>query len=281
MQVSAQSPGHITGFFVIYPNGSTGAGINIEGGMKTTVRLYRGKKDEFVMNGRKTKLIVSKKVLGLFRRKTRVSYKEKVMVKHSTKFPIGYGLGISGAGALSLLIALNKLFSAGLRKEEVLEISKQAEIECGTGLGDVVAEQFSGTIMGKKPYPSKSAARIRAAEKFVVLGFFNPIVTKKIIRSRSWKRKINRVGLACMQKIGKRKTMHDFVGLSREFTFRSGLATKQILRVMGKIPGSSMSMLGETVFIPTTNPKKIQNELRKYCKRIMVARIAKKGAGLA
>src|SRR3989338_4826873 len=102
MDAAAQSTGHITGFFVIYPNGSTGAGINIEGGMRTSVATAR--KDSFTMNGKKRKLIVSEKTVDLFRRKT--GKNGKVAVKHFTKFPIGYGLGISGAGALSLSIVL-------------------------------------------------------------------------------------------------------------------------------------------------------------------------------
>ncbi|MDP3762557.1 MAG: hypothetical protein Q8Q97_00600, partial [bacterium] len=280
MQVAAQSPGHITGFFVIYPNGSTGAGLNIKDGMKTTVRFHRGKKDELRMNGKKTKLIVSEKVLGIFRKKTRTPAAQKVKVLHTTKFPIGYGLGISGAGALSLCIALNRLFKAGLDKKEILAIAKQAEIECGTGLGDVVAEQFSGVMIGKKPYPSKGIEKIRAKEKFVALGFFNPMSTKKIIRSPSWKRKINKTGLACMAAINMEKTMPRFVGLCRKFTGESGLATPQIKKVMAKVPGASMSMLGETVFMPDTNPKNALKALGKYCKRAMVARIATKGAGL-
>ncbi len=281
MQAIAHSPGHITGFFVIFPNGSTGAGLNIELGMKTTVqKLYGAKKDMLFMNGKKTKLIVSEKVLELFRKKTKTPASQKVRVLHRTKFPIGYGLGISGAGALSLSIALNRLFKTKLKKHEVLGIAKEAEIFCGTGLGDVVAEQFAGVIIGKKPYPSKSAERIRAKEKFVALGFFNPIVTKKIIRSATRKRKINKIGLECMRGINMEKTMPVFMGLCRKFTLESGLATVQIKKVMAKIPGSSMSMLGETIFIPTTKPKKAQKALNKYCHRIMIARIATKGAGL-
>lgn len=280
MQAKAQSPGHITGFFVIYPNGSTGAGINIGGGMRTTVQFHEGSKDELRMNSKKTKLIVSEKVIGLFRKKTETPPAQKVKVLHRTKFPIGYGLGISGAGALSLAIALNKLFRAGLGKNDVLAIAKQAEIECGTGLGDVVAEQFTGMMIGKKPYPSKAVEQIRVKERFVALGFFSPIVTKKIIRSTKWKRKINKTGLECMAGISKERNMHKFMGLCRKFTFESGLATGQIRKVMAKIPDSSMSMLGETIFIPTTNPKKAQKELGKYCRRTMVAKIAATGAGL-
>ncbi len=276
MNISAQSPGHITGFFVIYKNGSTGAGINIADGMKTTVS--RANKDSFLLNGKKTKLIVSEKVLALFRQKTKEA--GKVGVLHSTKFPVGYGLGISGAGALSLAIALNTLFKTKLSGNETTQIAKRAEIACGTGLGDVIAENYSGLLIGKKPYPSKNAEQIKCKEKFVALGFFNPIKTKKIIRSEQWKKKINRAGLWCMEKIRSDKTMENFVGLSRAFTIESSLATQKIRRVMEEIDGASMSMLGETIFIPTNKPMQIQEKLARFCKRTMIAKITNKGAGI-
>ncbi len=275
MKATAQSPGHITGFFVIYGNGSTGAGINIAEGMETEVR--ESEKDEFLMNGTKENLPVSKEVLRIFRKKTRAAGKVKVM--HRTKFPIGYGLGISGAGALSLALALNKLFKTKMGRAQITEIAKEAEINCGTGLGDVIAENYAGLLMGKKPYPSKAAERIKCKEKYVVLGFFNPIKTKKIIRSAAWKKKINRAGLWCIEEMHENKNMECFTGLSRIFTVETGLATKKILKIIGEIDGASMSMLGETAFIPTSAPRETEKELKKYCKRTMVAKIALKGAG--
>ena len=49
---------------------------------------------------------------------------------------------------------------------------------------------------------------------------------------------------------------------------------------MAKVPGASMSMLGETVFMPAKSPATAQKALAKYCKRTMIAKIATKGAGL-
>lgn len=274
MQISVQSPGHITGFFVIFTNGSTGAGLNVAEGMKTTVQ--QAQKDSFTMNGRKEKLIVSEAVLRLFRKKT--GTRGKVKVEHLTKFPIGYGLGISGAGALSLSLALNKLFRARLSKKEALEIAKRAEIECGTGLGDVVAEQFAGLMVGKKPYPSKAAEQIKCSEKSVALGFLKPIVTKKIIRSAKWKRKINKIGKYCMKEFSKEKGMASFIKFSRVFTKYTGLGTPKITAALSKIHDGSMAMLGETIFVPTNSPQKAEKMLKKFCKKTMVCKIASKGA---
>ena len=271
----AQSPGHITGFFKIYPNGSTGSGINIENGMIT--EIIQSNKDTFYLNGKKTKLLVSKQVLKEFRKKTKIP--EKVKVLHKTVFPVGYGLGISGAGALSLAIALDKQFKTKLKKEEIIQIASNSEIQCGTGLGDVRAETYHGSIIGKKPYPSKKAEQLKKGKKFVVMGFFAPINTKKIIRNKKWKQKINKIGTYCMHKIHTKKTIETLIHLSRAFTIESDLATKKIRKIMEKIPTASMAMLGETIFIPTNNPKKTEKELRECCTKAMTAKIALKGAG--
>lgn len=274
MKATSQSPGSITGFFAIFKNGSTGASLNIAEGMKTKVTT--AKKDSFMINGKKTNLPVSKKVLELFRKKTKCN--KKVKIEHKTKFPIGFGLGISGAGALSLALALNKALKTKLKKSEAVKIASQAEIECGTGLGDVTAEQFHGLLIGKKPYPSKKAWIITPKEKYVVLGFFKPIKTKKIIRSKKWKKKINKIGLKCMEEIEKEKTAANFTKLARKFTLETGLATPKIKKVILEIDKASMSMLGETIFIITNKPKNEIKKLKKYCKKIIVAKVAKKGA---
>ncbi len=272
----AQSPGHITGFFKIYRNGSTGAGINIENGMKTTVELSQ--KDSFHMNGKRQKLVVSEKVVEFYRKKTRKKF--SVKVNHRTPFPIGFGLGISGAGALSLAISLNKILKTKFSKKTLTEIATRAEIECGTGLGDVRAENYAGLLMGKKPYPSKSALRIKCREKFVALGFFRAIETKKIIRSADWKRKINRAGEKNMRTLSKNKTMRTFISESRKFSIESCLATEKIRKIMRAIPEASMAMLGETIFVPTNKPARALRELKKHCKKTIVARISQKGASL-
>ncbi|MEK6957882.1 MAG: hypothetical protein AABW99_02815 [archaeon] len=272
----AQSPGHITGFFRIYRNGSTGAGINIKNGMRTTVEFSQ--KDSFHMNGKRQKLIVSEKVVALYRKKTRKKF--FVKVQHQTPFPIGFGLGISGAGALSLSLCLNKLLGTEFSKKTITEIATRAEIECGTGLGDVRAENYAGFLMGKKPYPSKSALRIKCREKFIVLGFFRAIETKKIIHSAYWKRKINRSGEKGMKALSKNKSMRAFIRESRAFSLESGLATQRIRKIMRAIPEASMAMLGETAFIPTNNPEMALSRLKKYCKKTMVAGIALNGAGI-
>ncbi|MDO8634375.1 MAG: hypothetical protein Q7K34_03745 [archaeon] len=265
---------------MIFPNGSTGAGISLEEGMTTKVSVKQSTKTriEIKINGEKTSAVTSGKVVQKYLQIAGKNH--EVAVQHSTRVPIGFGLGASGAGALSLSIALNEALKTGLAKNEVLEISKQAEIEAGTGLGDVVAEQFPGLLVGLPPFPSTRGETIPSKKKFVVCGFFGPIKTKSVITNPVFKESINNAGEYCMGKILGKKTAERFTWLSRFFTLSSGLATREVLRVMEKIPGTAQSMLGNTAFTLTDKPREVKEQLAKYCGNILVTKIASKGAHL-
>lgn len=277
---TAYSPSHITGFFMIFTNGSTGAGISLQEGMTTKVTIQNNAngKTEIKINGQKTSAVTSKKVAEKYL--DLVGKKLYVKIEHKTKVPIGYGLGVSGAGALSLSIALNDALNTGLSKNEVLEIAKKSEIEAGTGLGDVVAEQFPGILVGLPPFPSMRGEIIPSEKKFVVCGFFGAIQTKSVITNQSHKENINQVGEYCMKKILEKKTAERFMWLSKFFTLSSGLATKEVIKIMGKIPNTAQSMLGNTTFTLTDKPQEVKDQLEKYCDNILVTKIAAKGAHL-
>ena len=278
MKAKAYSPAHITGFFAIFRNGSTGAGINIKDGVVTDVSAKEAAKNkiEIRINGRKEKAKTSFNVVNKFLKIAKKKYLLKI--NHKTKMPIGYGLGISGAGALSLSLALDKALGTGLSKKECAQIAKDAEIEAGTGLGDVIAEQFFGLMIGKKPYPSTDAEIIPIKEKYAVLAFFRPIETRKVIRNPAMKKRINKIGLECMKEFEKRKSLGNFARLCNRFSKGSGLLPKKLGKIIKEVPVASMAMLGETLFIVTNNPARAKKILRKYCKRIAVSEIAEEGA---
>ncbi len=274
----AYSPAHITGFFMAFKNGSTGAGVNLAEGVSTKVIAKKSawKKVSILINGKKTPAETSRKVVEKYLSAKKENW--NVQVFHSTKIPIGYGLGASGAGAFSLSIALNEALGTGYSKKQVMEIAKQAEIEAGTGLGDVVAQQFHGVIIGLPPFPSTKAHLISGGNKHVVCGFFGPIKTKKVLDNKKLLKQINQAGKFCMQKIHEKKTIERFLELSGFFTLSSGLATKEVKKAMKEIPQSAQSMLGNTVFVITNSPKKVKKQMKKFCKNILVSKIAGKGA---
>lgn len=278
IKATAYAPAHITGFFKIYPNGSTGAGVNLEEGVTTTVFAKPAKKQEIkiLINGKKMRADTSKTVIKKFLALKKQKF--EIRVFHKTRLPIGYGLGASGAGALSLALALNKALATRFGFKAAQKIAANAEIENWTGLGDVYAQEFHGLIRGLAPFPSKKAANIPTKATHCVCAFFAPIKTSKIIRSKNWKQKVNKTGTYCMNEISKNPIAENFTRLSRVFSIESMLATKKVRQAMEAIPSASQAMLGSTAFVLTNNPNKISKQLKKFSKRILASRIAKHGA---
>jgi pantoate kinase len=278
MKASAFSPAHITGIFRIYKNGSAGAGINLDKGMETTIFAEEGKGTKIRINGKEENAKTSRVVVRKFREIT--GYTKRIVVEHAAALPIGYGLGMSGAGALSLSLALNRALGAGLKREECMRVAHDAEIECGTGLGSVDAESIGGFVTRRKA-GARNARRIRLGKSekglLVVCGFFSPMSTKSVIRSRGWKEKINAVGEKCLEEFWSSPYLENFLSASRRFTIETGLG-RWCGRIMKEEKRTSMAMLGKTIFTITDKPDDAVKEYGKYAKNVSVLRIGKKGA---
>jgi len=272
----AFAPSHITGFFQIFPNGSTGAGLNTALGARTRVECENGGLEvSITINGERSSAPVSTKVLELFQADFRDA---SLSIAHEIGYPIGYGMGMSGAGAFSLALALNELTQTKRSYQECMEIAVRAEIESGTGLGDVVAQQFEGVMIGLAPYPSRTVEILPSDKKLVVCAFFEPLETKKIIRNEEWKQRINEVGASCMEALLRERTVSNFIALSRRFTLETGLANETVRRVLEAVPESSMAMLGQSVFALTNDEHDLRKKFSAFTDRIVVSPLADRGA---
>ncbi len=276
-EASAFAPSHITGFFQIFPNGSTGAGLNTALGATSVVRLHRGEGAELgiAINGELSDAPVSRRVIEKFRPLIPAG---RLEVEHEIGYPIGYGMGMSGAGAFSLALAINALLDSPRSASECMELAVSAEIESGTGLGDVVAQQFAGIMIGLEPYPSRTVEIIPSAAKWVVCAFFEPLETKKIIRDERWKELINRIGGECMRDLLREKSVANFMHLSRRFTLETGLANETVREVLEAVPESSMAMLGQTAFAVTDDPEALTKRFSSFTDDIIVSALAEHGA---
>ncbi len=272
------APAHITGFFQIFTDGSTGAGLNPKLGATTTVKVHEGAGElQIETNGGASEPSVDKPVLSHFSALLKGC---RVSISHQTDYPFCYGMGMSGAIAFSLALALNDALKADKSYAECMEIARRTEIDCGTGLGDVVAQQFSGVMMGLPPYPSMAIQAIACEQSYVTCAFFEPLSTLKIIRDETWKETINRVGADCMRELSADCTFSKFIELSRLFSLETGLASEEVRAVMQKVPQCSMAMLGQTVFLVTDTAAEGMELLSPHSDRVLVSRITDRGASL-
>jgi len=264
----AFSPTHITGLFYIMEKpdnllhkGSLGAGFSLNRGVYTRVNLIKAK--EKVISIRindvlRPDAVVSQKVMALFLDRTGISSFNNIIVEHTIQTPQGSGFGTSGAGALSLALALNSVFDNPLTETEAAQIAHIAEVESRTGLGTVLGETFGGFKMSVKPgapgigsidsipYPEDTVAC------FIVFG---PYPTRKALGDENTRMMVNKVGENLHRKLKKDPTLPSFLKLSRRFAEETGLISSRVRGVLKEmddrdIPGS-MLMFGEGVFAVT------------------------------
>lgn len=288
----AFSPGHITGFFEIphgkHPDllkmGSNGAGFSLSRGIATAVQVYEGKQGyQISINSVRTRSAeVSKRVVEEYLRLADKQY--FVNIEHGIEIPVGFGLGSSGAAALSLSYALNEALGADLSRTQAAQVAHRAEIECRTGLGTVIAE-FAG---GFEMRTSAGAPGIGSVTKFdlddyrAVVLCLAPISTRSFLTNRM--DEINGLGGVMLGKLSRSKSVDDFLRMSREFAETLGLtggrcsAPMTALRSIGI--ESSVALFGQTVFtlVPQARAEEARDVLEGFGGTLLLCGIDSDGA---
>jgi pantoate kinase len=281
-------PAHVTGFFKaeleentrLENLGSQGAGFSIKKGVKTIVRARKKTKYDitnfhlnilgFQTDNAQVSEFVIEKFLDL------VPNDVFVDVDHHITVPVGYGLGCSGAVALSLALALNQALDTGLSKEMVGLIAHEAEIICKTGLGDVLASYHGGfEIRTKGGAPGHGIVKkIKSGNYTAVIICFSPISTKRFITERL--PSINGLGGKMVNKLERSKNIIEFQDMSLEFAKYVNVITPKMARVINDLNNNGINcgvaLFGETVFslVPKNKEKKVINILKKYDDGIII-----------
>ena len=267
----AFSPGHITGFFEIphtagihfLHRGSRGAGFSIDRGITTSVQAYESDSPRYdiSLNGAKAaNAEVSRWVLAEYARLARRPYFAKV--DHELDIPIGFGLGSSGAAALSLSYALNEALGLGLDRTSAAQIAHHAEISCKTGLGTVIAEYAGGfelrTAVGAPGIGKIN--KINLDDYAAVVLCLSPISTKSFLTNHI--DEINGLGGKMLEKLSKKTKVEDFLAMSRKFAETLGLTDGRCKEPIDALHAkgfeSSVALFGETVF--TLVPRNMSKE---------------------
>ena len=289
MEATAFCPAHITGFFKAYLDdsqnslenfGSTGAGFSIKQGVTTRVKVDT--KDNQESNFRITtkgyqpdKTDVSEFVLNEFLKLGKFSNKF-FDIEHEISIPVGYGLGSSGAVALSLSFALDQALETKLDKTTIGQIAHNAEVNCKTGLGDVLASFHGGFEIRVKP----GAPGIGCVEKIftneisVIMICFSPISTNKFIKERL--SQINGLGGKMVNRLLESKNYKHFQDMSLEFAKFVNVITPRMQKLVNELSKNNIkcgiAFFGETVFsmIPKEDEDKVLKILQKYSDGIII-----------
>ena len=289
----AFSPGHITGFFEIphekhshlLHRGSKGAGFSIDRGIATTVQVHESAKPgyQIYINGSRTRSAeVSSWVVEEYLKLAKRSF--LVKVDHDIGIPIGFGLGSSGAAALSLSYALNEALGMGLSRTLAAQIAHRADIACKTGLGTVIAEFAGGfemrTSAGAPGIGSVTTIDLQGYKAVVLC--LAPISTKSFLANRM--DEVNGLGGVMLSKLSESRNVDDFLRMSREFAetvdLTDGRCRGPIAALQATGIDSSVALFGQTVFtlVPDEKAEEARNALKGFGGTLLVCNIDSSGA---
>ncbi len=240
-------PGHITGFFSTQPDddptkaGSRGAGLALTDGVTTTVTP--APETVIEIDGERVHVAPVERVLGALRVSARVSAESAL--------PLGSGFGVSGALALGTALAANRAFDRRLSTNELVTIAHGAEVEAGTGLGDVVAQAQGGIPIrlepGAPPHGTLDSIPARVGIEYQTFG---EVSTEEVLADNT--DAIDDAGRTALSRIVEEPTLTSFMFASRHFARETGLLTTEVrdaVRAVADAGGqASMAMLGNTVF---------------------------------
>jgi pantoate kinase len=136
--------------------------------------------------------------------------------------------------------------------DDPVGVAHAAEVECSSGLGDVVAQAEGGLVVRERPGapPHGRTVSLDAGSQLVLCVVGKPLETGPIITDPEWTRKINRAGTRALGRFNSERTLERFVELAWAFSRETGLATPGVVRAveaLGSHGAGFMAMLGRTV----------------------------------
>ena len=240
-------PGHVTGFFSVHEAddpeqaGSRGAGLTLSDGV--TVEVESAAETSMQLNDEPAAIEAVTRVLDAMDVAARVTA--------TTDLPVGAGFGVSGAAALGTALAVNRMFDCGRSENELITIAHVAEVEAGTGLGDVVAQARGGVPIrldpGAPEYNRLDGVPARTRVEYLTLGERS---TETVLASNT--DRLSEVGVDMLVRLVEEPTLPVLMDASRRFAERADLLTSEVESVLDDVQAeggeAAMAMLGETVF---------------------------------
>jgi len=236
--------------------GSTGAGVNLQHGVTTLVKIGKASRTKLAISFNGKTLphsLVSRAVVQ--EHLERSSETLSVIVSHKGILPMGCGYGTSGAGALSLSLALNQALGSHLSNVEAAQIAHKAEVKYKTGLGTVTSAFYGGLVIrtgAGAPGIAEVKKIIPSSSLRVVSATFGPISTAGVLANTGLKRQINLCGRGLVSLQIKTPDTSTFIRLSHKFADCLGILSPRLREAISKLQHrqimSSMMMIGESLF---------------------------------
>jgi pantoate kinase len=240
-------PGHVTGFFSAHrtddpaTTGSRGGGLTLSDGVR--VRVTPAERTRVDLDGRRVEMPPVEYVVGEFDRPAAVSV--------DTDLPVGAGFGVSGAAALGTALACNTVFEAARSENDLISLAHVAEVVCGTGLGDVVAQARGGLPIRVEPgTPDTGVLDGIPTSARVEYVTFGELSTAEVIEGDTTQ--LTRAGETALSALRAEPTLPNLLRCSRQFAVDAGLLVPEVEDAIDDVLDhggeAAMAMLGRSVF---------------------------------
>jgi pantoate kinase len=172
-------------------------------------------------------------------------------VRGVTDLPLGSGFGVSGAMALGTALAANDAFERKLSERELTTIAHGAEVQAGTGLGDVVAQARGGAPIRLEPGGPQvnelDGIPARSRVEYHVIG---QLSTDDVLADAG--DQLTQAGTRALSIVVGEPTLDTFMRAARQFSREADLITPDVREVILDVSDAggtaAMAMLGQTVF---------------------------------
>ena len=252
-EATAFVPGHLTGFFSAHPDddpavaGSRGAGVTLSDGVE--VHVERGARVDsdpatITLNGES---VAVDAVAGV----RDALDTPDAAVTAETPLPLGAGFGVSGALALGIAYAANAVYDRRWSENELIGVAHRAEVESGTGLGDVVAQARGGLPIRLDPGdPDHGRLDAIPAAPRVEYVTFGSVSTEAVLSGDT--ARLSAAGERALSDLRTEPTPARLVTLSQRFAREADLLTDRVADAIAAVSDddgdAAMAMLGDTAF---------------------------------
>ncbi|GFO95823.1 kinase [groundwater metagenome] len=252
----AFAPAHISGIFIIdikkdpIHSGSLGAGVCLEHGAVTSVRLAH--ETTIKINGSVSEAATTLSAIKLLTTKP-------VLVETELCIPVSAGFGASAAGALSAALAVNEALSLDLTFNDLANAAHVADVKNRTGLGDVAGMTCGGIDIRKHAGipPVGRIDRIPCRNEIISWVSFGGISTRSVLSDEMKKKSINKAGKLRLKELMKKPTIDNFFRQSSMFAKEIDLMSPQVRDAIEAVEAAgglaSQAMLGDSVFAINDN----------------------------
>jgi pantoate kinase len=232
----ARAPGSVTAIFVPVEDGAHGVSFTTEDGVVADVRP--ADETTVTLDGAPTSfepVELACEALGVSAR-----------VGLTAEVPVGRGFGASGAATLATALAANAEFGLGLDREELVEVAASAEIEAGTGLGDVYVQDRGGLLW------NVGDGR-RRLETSVPLEYesYGDVATESVLGNEAAMARISEAGAEAFESFEPGGGLSHLFDLAWTFAGATGLVTDRVTETVERVQATggtaTMAMVGETV----------------------------------